>query len=101
MYKLEFRREGVDLLLYNQHLARLNSMDSTLKENQSKIPCYDRFHRTCMLRCQKFDKQDTSLLERIASIARNTHLENTLGAYMENRIQSIETETGKIRSCSF
>uniref|UniRef100_A0A6C0ATY9 Uncharacterized protein n=1 Tax=viral metagenome TaxID=1070528 RepID=A0A6C0ATY9_9ZZZZ len=101
MYKLEFRREGVDLLLYNQHLARLNSVDSTLKENHSKIPCYDRFHRTCILRCQKFDKQDTSLLERIASIARNTHLENTLGTYMENRIQSIETETGKIRSCSF
>ena len=37
MYKLQFRREGVDLLLYNQHLARLNSMDSTLKENHSKI----------------------------------------------------------------
>lgn len=96
MYKKP-ERKGIDLLLYNQHRERVDSMESTMKTTQKQIPCYDKFHRTCMLRCRRIDKDNIDLLERLAKIAKETHLDSTLGAHVERRINSGE----KLRSCSF
>lgn len=96
MYKKP-ERKGIDLLLYNQHRARVDTMESTLKTTQGQIQCYDTFYRSCMLRCRRIEKDNIELLERLARIAENTHLDSTLGAYVERRINAGE----KPRSCSF
>ena len=96
MYKKP-ERKGTDLLLYNQHRERVNNMESTLKTTQGRIHCYDTFYRTCMMRCRRIEKDNIDLLERLAKIAKETHLDSTLGAYVERRISSGE----KLRSCSF
>ena len=96
MYK-KTERKGTDLLLYNQHRERVNNMESTLKTTQGRIHCYDTFYRTCMMRCRRIEKDNIDLLERLAKIAKETHLDSTFGAYVERRISSGE----KLRSCSF
>ena len=96
MYKKP-ERKGTDLLLYNQHRERVDNMESTLKTTQGQIQCYDTFYRTCMMRCRRIDKDNIDLFERFAKIAENTHLDSTLGSYVERRINSGE----KRRSCSF
>ena len=96
MYKKP-ERKGTDLLLYNQHRERVDNMESTLKTTQGQIQCYDTFYRTCMMRCRRIDKDNIEILERLARIAENTHLDSTLGSYVERRINTGE----KRRSCSF
>lgn len=49
------------------------------------------------LRCRRIEKDNIDLLERLAKIAKETHLDSTLGAHVERRINSGE----KLRSCSF
>lgn len=93
MYKKP-EREGTDLLLYNQHRERVATMESTMKTTQGRIQCYDTFYRSCILRCRRIEKDNMGLIERLAQIAKNTHLENTLGFYAESRIKlKNETET--------
>ena len=96
MYKKP-ERKGIDLLLYNQHRERVDTMESTMKTTKGQIQCYDTFYRSCILRCRRIEKDNMGLIERLAKIAKNTHLENTLGVYTESRINAGE----KPRSCSF
>jgi hypothetical protein len=96
MYKKP-EREGTDLLLYNQHRERVATMESTMKTTQGRIQCYDTFYRSCILRCRRIEKDNIEILERLARIAENTHLDSTLRAYVERRINAGE----KPRSCSF
>jgi hypothetical protein len=96
------RRKGIDLLLYNQHIEKLHTMESTFNTKQTAIPCYEQFYRTCMLRCRRIDKDNLDLLERLGKIAKNTHIDDSLGAYVERRIMTKEMEAKeKLRSCSF
>ena len=96
MYKKP-ERKGIDLLLYNQHRERVDTMESTMKTTKGQIQCYDTFYRSCILRCRRIEKDNIDLLERLAKIAKETHLDSTLGSHVERRINSGE----KLRSCSF
>ena len=96
------QRKGIDLLLYSQHIEKLHTMESTFNTKQSAIPCYEQFYRTCMLRCRRIDKDNLDILERLGKIAKNTHLDESLGAYVERRIKTKEMECKqKLRSSSF
>ena len=86
-------RKGLDLLLYNQHIQRLDTMKSTFNTKQGRIPSYEEFYHICMLRCRRIEDDNMDLLERLAKIAKNTDLENTLGSYAESRIQLKKNET--------